>query len=42
MVSDWEFVRDLVEFLRSLSEEEFLAIMYGEWFVVKGMRNVDS
>ena len=38
MASDWELVKDLVEFLRSLTEEEFLAIMYGEWFV--GILNV--
>ena len=34
IANDWELVRDLVALLRSLSEEEFLAIMYGEWFVV--------
>jgi hypothetical protein len=34
MASDWELVRELVEYLRSLTEEEFLALMYGEWFVI--------
>ena len=35
LASDWELVRELVEFLKSLTEEEFLAIMYGgEWFFI--------
>ena len=33
MASDWDLVEELVNWLRSLREEEFLDLMYGEWFV---------
>jgi hypothetical protein len=31
MANDFELVRDLINFLTNLSEDEFLEVMYGEF-----------